>query len=269
MPAFCAPPHQPDARAKTRLTRAPPPPAQIPNPLQAQFTDAAARLRGVAVAWAGSLAGTVIPAEDLMLALVSPEAFWLLREWRRSAFGELELLRDILDGTKQQISARSKVAGSPLKGATVTVRSKGLWSTFHKADVRRKSVHDALAVRVVLRDDADLYAALEEIRSLYPSMAGRFKDYVLFPKANGYTALHDTLLLPCGRLFEIQLRTATMHREVRPPPPASRRRATPANRLDEAPSLDSLWIPSSFRLAKPFAHRAASAALPSIAGRVR
>lgn len=150
-----------------------------------------------------------------MLALVSPEAFWLLREWRRQAFGELDLRRDVLDSTQQHIRSRSVQAGSPLRGASVSVRSKGLWSTFHKAVVRHKEVHDVLAVRVVLRDDADVYAALQDIRTYYPSVPGRFKDYVLSPKANGYGALHDTLVLPCGRPFEIQLRTAAMHREVR------------------------------------------------------
>lgn len=189
-------------------------PLEISNPLQPQFADAAARLRGAAVAWAGSLAGTTIAAEDLMLALVSPEAFWLLREWRRQAFGELDLRRDVLDSTQQHIRSRSVQAGSPLRGASVSVRSKGLWSTFHKAVVRHKEVHDVLAVRVVLRDDADVYAALQDIRTYYPSVPGRFKDYVLSPKANGYGALHDTLVLPCGRPFEIQLRTAAMHREA-------------------------------------------------------
>jgi len=153
--------------------------------------------------------------EDLILALVSPEAFWLLREWRREAFGWKESLRRVLEGTQRDLLAMGHAPGSPLRGATVSVRSKGLWSTFHKSNVRAKEVHDVLAVRVVLKgDEARAYAALEEIRAQWPSVPGRFKDYVARPKANGYQGLHDTLILPGGRPFEIQIRTTAMHREA-------------------------------------------------------
>lgn len=98
----------------------------------------------------------------------------------------------------------------------MSVRSKGLWSTFHKATVRRKQVFDVLAIRVVVRghDTDACYEALQAIRERWPSAGGRFKDYVRFPKANGYQGLHDTLLLPNGNPFEIQIRNEHMHREA-------------------------------------------------------
>jgi len=148
-----------------------------------------------------------------MLALVSPEAFWLLREWRIKTFGAQEAMRRVLHGTREQIHAMGR-EHSVLRHASVAVRSKGLWSTFHKATVRGKKVHDVYAVRVVVRgsDEADVYHALAAIRETYPSVGdGRFKDYVRFPKPNGYQGLHDTLLLPNGQVFEIQVRTERMH----------------------------------------------------------
>lgn len=154
-----------------------------------------------------------IPADDIMLALVSPEAYWLLREWRMQAFGAQEAMKACLESTKQQIRAMGN-EHPVLRHAAVAVRSKGLWSTFHKATVRQKTVHDVLAVRVVVRgeDAADVYEALAAIRHLYPSVGeGRFKDYVRRPKPNGYQGLHDTLRLPNGQLFEIQVRTERMH----------------------------------------------------------
>lgn len=184
---------------------------EAPAPLQ----DAARVLASKTTAWTRSLARPVLPFEDLMLALVSPEAFWLLREWRRQAFGQQEAMRAALDGARQQIRAMAATTGSDLRGAAVSVRSKGLWSTFHKACVRQKAVHDVLAVRVVLSgQDPDVYAALDCMRERWPAVAGRFKDYVARPKANGYQGLHDTLLLPCGRPFEVQVRTQAMHREA-------------------------------------------------------
>lgn len=152
-----------------------------------------------------------LPADDVMLALVSPEAFWLLHQWRRTAFGEQVAMRHVLQSTRAEI--RDII---PPRYATVSVRTKGLWSTFHKATVRQKQVHDVLAVRVVVRgdDEDDVYEALQAIRSVYPAVSGRLKDYVRFPKANGYQSLHDTLLLPNGQEFEIQIRTERMHAQA-------------------------------------------------------
>ena len=149
-----------------------------------------------------------------MLALVSPEAFWLLHEWRKQTFGAQVSMRRVLDSTRERIRGMGE-AGGVLRRATVSVRSKGLWSTFHKAHVREKRVHDVLAVRVVVRgDDDDCYEALRTIREAYPSVGGRFKDYVRFPKPNGYQGLHDTLQLPNGQRFEIQIRTDGMHAQA-------------------------------------------------------
>ena len=173
----------------------------------------AAAVKGAAVAWHLSRSLPIgLPAEDVMLALVSPEAFWLLREWRKQAFGAQESMRRVLDSTREDIKAMA--AEHPvLRGAMVRVRSKGLWSTFHKTTVRQKNVHDVLAVRVVVRgsDEDSVYQALDSIRSIYPSKdPARFKDYVARPKPNGYQGLHDTLLLPNGQAFEIQIRNERM-----------------------------------------------------------
>jgi len=155
-------------------------------------------------------------ADDVMLAMASPEAYWLLREWRSQAFGDQEAMRGMLRAARRDLLqvARSDEA---LRGASVTVRTKGLFSTFHKAVVRRQQVHDVLALRVVLRRGADEQACFDAhhaLRRVWGSLGGRHKDYVSAPKANGYQALHDTMVLPSGHEFELQLRTAEMHKKA-------------------------------------------------------
>jgi len=57
------------------------------------------------------------------------------------------------------------------------------------------------------------YVALGAIHAAYPVIAGRFKDYISTPKANGYQSLHTgvTLRHPRNQKIEVQIRTAEMH----------------------------------------------------------
>lgn len=61
-----------------------------------------------------------------------------------------------------------------------------------------KSVEDILDVRglrLVVPDEKSCYAALEVVRQLWKHIAGKFKDYIVEPKCNGYVYL----LLPPSR----------------------------------------------------------------------
>lgn len=166
-----------------------------------------------------------VESDDVMLAMVSPHAYWLLREWRRHAFGDLMTSRQALEGVRQQILAAGAKEGV-LRGASVTVRTKGLWSTFHKAVVRHQKVNDVLAVRVVLRkglQGEECFDASDVMRNMWATQPGRHKDYVSAPKTNGYQALHDTMLLPSGHSFEVQIRSHLMHQHAEFGPAAHRR----------------------------------------------
>mmetsp|Transcript_46960 Transcript_46960/g.101998 ORF Transcript_46960/g.101998 Transcript_46960/m.101998 type:complete len:213 (-) Transcript_46960:459-1097(-) len=147
-------------------------------------------------------------AEDVMLALAAPETYRLLLEWRRHAFGGEARIQQKLQHARGLILRVS----DPELVESVSVRSKGLWSTFHKACMRGRGIHDVLAVRLIVRgSEHDCFEALQEVRKLWPSVGGRVKDYISSPKPNGYRAVHDTLLLPCGTQMEVQVRTCEMH----------------------------------------------------------
>lgn len=181
-------------------------------PIAPALSADVSQLLSSAVSWGMSRCG-----DDAMLALVSPHAYWLLRDWRRKTFGDLDTSRRALEGVRRALVRAGASEADVLRGASVQIRTKGLWSTFLKSNVRQQQVHDVLAVRVVLRKSLtaeDCFRAHEAVRAMWPSQPGRHKDYVSAPKANGYRAVHDTMRLPSGHSFEIQIRSADAHREA-------------------------------------------------------
>jgi guanosine-3',5'-bis(diphosphate) 3'-pyrophosphohydrolase len=74
-------------------------------------------------------------------------------------------------------------------------------------------VYDIVALRIIVKDVSECYAALGILHSLYRPMPGRIKDYIAQPKPNGYQSLHTTVLSEEGSILEFQIRTLEMHEE--------------------------------------------------------
>ena len=74
-------------------------------------------------------------------------------------------------------------------------------------------VYDIVALRIIVNNVADCYAALGVLHSLYTPLPGRIKDYIAQPKPNGYTSLHTTVFDDNGAIVEFQIRTQQMHEE--------------------------------------------------------
>ena len=166
------------------------------------------RLLAATLKWAVDRAG-----DNAILAFTSPGAFRTLYDWRKSCYGAPGQLRTALEDAAFELEQH--VAFTTDLSVRVEHRAKGLLSTFSKAG-RGKKPRDILAVRLLIpgHDEKSCYAAMRAVHGLWRSTGHDYKDYVASPKQNGYQSLHDTVLLPCGRLMEVQVRTASMHRHA-------------------------------------------------------
>jgi GTP pyrophosphokinase len=72
-------------------------------------------------------------------------------------------------------------------------------------------VFDIRAMRVIVSNLADCYAALSWVHSRYVPIASEFDDYIAKPKSNGYQSLHTVVRDDQSRPIEIQIRTQAMH----------------------------------------------------------
>ena len=147
--------------------------------------------------------------DDLSLKYLEPEAYYDLVEkiaMRKTARDEY--VKKLVEEVEQHI----KDAGIE---ATIDGRSKHFFSIYKKMVNQGKTIdqiYDLFAIRILVNDVKDCYAALGVIHEMYKPIPGRFKDYIAMPKPNMYQSLHTTLIGPDGRPFEIQIRTYEMHR---------------------------------------------------------
>ncbi|MBU2645902.1 RelA/SpoT family protein [bacterium] len=97
--------------------------------------------------------------------------------------------------------------------ASVKVRIKHRYSIYLKAKrngVEYDQLHDLLGVRVIVKNKDACYKVLGLISSNYRPVTESFKDYISFPKPNGYQSLHLDAYNRNGIGFDVQIRTEEM-----------------------------------------------------------
>lgn len=91
-----------------------------------------------------------------------------------------------------------------------------IWNKMQKKGIDFSQVYDLFAVRIIFEMTSgidekkqcwDIYSAITDIYKLRPD---RIRDWVSHPKANGYQALHLTVMGPDGKWIEIQIRSRRM-----------------------------------------------------------
>lgn len=97
--------------------------------------------------------------------------------------------------------------------AKVLSREKNTYSIYRKMKTQQKSfkeIMDVFGFRIVVDQVDACYRTLGVIHNLFKPVAGRFKDYIAIPKANGYQSLHTSLFGMHGVPIEVQIRTKQM-----------------------------------------------------------
>ncbi|GJQ10030.1 hypothetical protein GpartN1_g4788.t1 [Galdieria partita] len=101
---------------------------------------------------------------------------------------------------------------------TVHGRVKGLYSIYKKMKRGRKlkEIYDLIALRIIInprnpaKEVQACYAVLKMVEQRWCPVAYRNKDFIKYPKLNGYRALHTTVIL--NKIpFEVQIRSEEMH----------------------------------------------------------
>lgn len=150
--------------------------------------------------------------EDLSFKYIEPEhyieASKLVKEKNKEALEKLEKFRK---------SVQKALFMEGITTAKTDYRMKHLHSFYRKLERKEfdpDNVYDTLAMRVYVPNISDCYRALGIIHGTWRPLPGRIKDYIAFPKPNGYKSLHTTIFTGDGSIVEVQIRTPEMHREA-------------------------------------------------------
>lgn len=150
--------------------------------------------------------------EDLAFPYVYPKEYEQVRTLLES---RMHKAKTVLERERKHLQKR--LADDGLTDFNTSVRVKGLFSLYHK--LRRKEwdiadVYDLLAMRIVVPNVEDCYRALGIVHDLWRPLPQRIKDYIAFPKPNGYQSIHTTVATNDGSIVEVQIRTRKMHHEA-------------------------------------------------------
>lgn len=147
--------------------------------------------------------------EDLAFPYVHPEEHARVAAMLATRAKKSE---EILE--KERKNLQKKLAEAGLKHFQTSYRVKGSYSLYHK--LKRKDwniddVYDLMAMRIIVATVEECYQAMGVVHTLWRPLPKRIKDYINFPKPNGYQSIHTTVISGSGKIFEIQIRTEAMH----------------------------------------------------------
>jgi GTP pyrophosphokinase len=149
--------------------------------------------------------------EDLAFRYTEPDTYTdiahALKEKREEREAFIEEVKDILRRELRDAGIDAQVAGRPK-------HIYSIWRKMQRKDRGLESLFDIRAVRILVNDVKDCYAALGVVHNLWSYLPGEFDDYIANPKENDYRSLHTAVIGPQGKTLEVQIRSFDMHRQA-------------------------------------------------------
>lgn len=150
--------------------------------------------------------------EDLSFRYLQPGAYKKIAK----LLDEKRLAREqYIENVLEQLCGYLKK--NDISGAEVNGRAKHIYSIWRKMQKKHLDfgeVYDVRAVRILVPQVRDCYAALGIVHSLWQHVPKEFDDYIASPKGNGYQSLHTAVVGPERKMLEVQIRTFDMHEEA-------------------------------------------------------
>ena len=151
--------------------------------------------------------------EDLSLKFTEPDLYKdIARKLNETKRERTKFIADFISPLKQELEKRDFVFD-------IYGRPKSIFSIYNKVKnkgVPFEEIYDLFAIRIILKsppdkEKSDCWGVYSAITDIYHPNPDRLRDWLSNPKANGYEALHTTVMSNQGKWVEIQIRTERMN----------------------------------------------------------
>ncbi len=150
--------------------------------------------------------------EDLAFPYLHPKEYEWLFMAVESHFNERQKYAETVKPIVEKKLKEHNIV--PLAIDSRAKRHSSLYKKLLRYEMDLGKIYDLVALRIILPNVADCYAALGIIHKFWPPLPNQFDDYIARPKPNGYRSLHTTVFCVDNKITEFQIRTQDMHEEA-------------------------------------------------------
>ncbi len=151
--------------------------------------------------------------EDLSFSYEHPEEYRSIKE---QLAGIREHLNTIFDQFTAPIRERLDATGLRYEIKARIKTPYSVWNKMQTKHITFEEIYDILAVRIIFETEqgmdetAECFKIYDIVSTIYKPHPDRLRDWVHNKKANGYQALHTTLMSKAGKWVEVQIRSRRM-----------------------------------------------------------
>lgn len=164
------------------------------------------------IAYRLGLYSVKLELENLCLKYINPQVYESvskqLDEVRESKIAELEEFARPIRAELEKIGIKAEVQ--------ILERSQSaIWERMHKYELSLKEIYDVFVLRIVIdcpleMEKIQCWQAFGVLTMFYSPNNARLRDWLSFPKTNGYESIHAVFMSQQGNWIETQIRTQKM-----------------------------------------------------------
>lgn len=151
--------------------------------------------------------------EDLAMKYMEPDVYKdIARKLAETKKERTKFINEFIKPLKDKIEKAG--VNAEIYGRPKSIHS--IWNKMKKKAVDFEEVYDLFAIRIILdsppeKEKEDCWKVYSLITDEYNPSPERLRDWLSNPKANGYEALHTTVMSGYGKWVEVQIRTKRMN----------------------------------------------------------
>jgi len=151
--------------------------------------------------------------EDLAMKYSEPKIYTDIEKKMKESKTEREqFVNEFISPIKEKLSAAG--LHFQIYGRLKSVYS--VWRKMREQGIPFEEVYDKFAIRIITKSDlkkekSDCWRVYAIVSEIYRPNPERLRDWISTPKANGYEALHTTVMSQDGKWVEVQIRSERMN----------------------------------------------------------